>query len=355
MARNRRPLTTFNLAFIDAMACGLGAVILLFMIIHHATEVRASQMNREIAEQASVLETQVQEKRQASEQLAAAIEETIEQLRAARARAEALQQQLVEEVAGEAGGENTKLAQLMEQVRSLQDRVETLRAQQAEAGDATRAREGEGRRQYLSGLKVTGRNILILVDASASMLDETIVGVIRRRNMGQAEQRTAWKWRWTLDAADWISTQVPASSSFQIYVFNTEVESVLAGTTGQWLPAAGGGRLDEAVSALRQRLPAGGTSLHRAFAAAARLSPQPDSIYLLTDGLPTQGPTIRAGSVSSAARMNLFRQAVTALPRGPVVHTVLFPMEGDPEAPGAFWQLALARGGSFLSPSRDWP
>jgi hypothetical protein len=31
------------------------------------------------------------------------------------------------------------------------------------------------------------------------------------------------------------------------------------------------------------------------------------------------------------------------------------PMEGDPGAASAFWVAARATGGSFLSPSKDWP
>jgi hypothetical protein len=42
---------------------------------------------------------------------------------------------------------------------------------------------GNGDRQYLTGLKVGGDRILFLVDASASMMDETVVNVIRLRNM----------------------------------------------------------------------------------------------------------------------------------------------------------------------------
>ncbi|PKM01502.1 MAG: VWA domain-containing protein, partial [Gammaproteobacteria bacterium HGW-Gammaproteobacteria-6] len=192
-------------------------------------------------------------------------------------------------------------------------------------------------------------------DVSASMLDETVVGVIRARNMDAATQRASAKWRWALNALDWITTQVPATAQFQVYAFNTTVESAVAGTTGNWLAVGNGAQLSAAVSDLRQRLPTGGTSLTRAFAAAARLSPQPDNIYLLTDGLPTQGAAIRGGLVSGDQRMDLFAEALRAMPRGIAIHTLLFPMDGDSKAAGAYWQLAQISGGSFLAPSRDWP
>ncbi len=355
MAKNRRTVNTANLAFIDAMSVGLGAVILLFMILHHASEVVASQKNHASAEKVSALEDEVLKKRQAAAQMAAALQATQQQLRAAQARAASLTQELKSQDTQGSGSDDSKLASLKSEVLTLQARVDELRATQAEVTNATRERAGEGTRQYLAGLEVKGKRILILVDVSASMLDETVVGVIRARNMDAATQRASAKWRWALNALDWITTQVPASAQFQVYAFNTTVESAVSGTTGNWLAVGNGAQLSAAVSDLRQRLPAGGTSLTRAFAAAARLSPQPDNIYLLTDGLPTQGAAIRGGLVSGDQRMDLFAEALRAMPRGIAIHTLLFPMDGDSKAAGAYWQLAQISGGSFLAPSRDWP
>lgn len=355
MARNRRSVNTASLSFIDAMSVGLGAVILLFMILHHATEVVASQKNHASAEKVSVLEDEVLKKRQAEQQMAAALQATQQQLRAAKARAASLAQQLKSQNTDGSGSDDSKLASLKSEVLSLQARVDELRASQAEQANATRERAGAGTRQYLAGLEVKGKRILILVDVSASMLDETVVGVIRRRNMDAATQAASRKWRWGLNAVDWVSTQVPASAQFQVYAFNTMVESAIAGTTGNWLAVGNGAQLTAAIQNLRQRIPTGGTSLTRAFAAAARLSPLPDNIYLLTDGLPTQGAAIRGGLVSGDQRMDLFAEALRVMPRGIAVHTVLLPMEGDSKAAGAYWQLAQMTGGSFLAPSRDWP
>ena len=68
---------------------------------------------------------------------------------------------------------------------------------------------GEGDRQYLTGLKVGGSNILIAVDVSASMLDETILNVLRRRNMPEARQRMAPKWQRAVSTVEWLSAQLP--------------------------------------------------------------------------------------------------------------------------------------------------
>ena len=47
---------------------------------------------------------------------------------------------------------------------------------------------GTGDRQYLTGLKVGGNHILLLIDVSASMLDETVVNILRMRNMSDTRK-----------------------------------------------------------------------------------------------------------------------------------------------------------------------
>jgi hypothetical protein len=108
--------------------------------------------------------------------------------------------------------------------------------------------------------------------------------------------------------------------------------------------------------ALAQTAPDGGTSLFHAFAAAKAMSPPPDNIILLTDGLPTQGeePPGRK-TVSGKERLRHFDRALDELPRGVPVNVILYPMEGDPMATPAFWKLAMASRGSLMTPSSAWP
>jgi hypothetical protein len=223
-------------------------------------------------------------------------------------------------------------------------------------GERVRAFVGDGDRQYLTGLKIGGRRILLLVDASASMLAETIVNAVRRRYLPDAERARADKWRKAVRAADWLTAQLPRDARYQLYVFDTQARPVLPGTDAVWLDARDRKSLDEAVARLRATAPQGGTSLENAFLVAARLSPPPDNIVLLTDGLPTQGRTASGGrTVTGRDRLRLFERAIQALPRGVPVNTLLYPMEGDPMAAPAFWKLAMSSAGSFMTPSRDWP
>jgi len=248
----------------------------------------------------------------------------------------------------------------MADLKSLEESNRRLSAAVPEVeeppGDRLRSFVGDGDRQYLTGLKVGGQRILILVDASASMLAETIVNIIRRRNLPDARKIQAKKWRQAVSTVDWVTTQIPQSSRFQIYTFNETAGSVVPGTDGQWLDGGDRDVLDDAVGRLGRVVPEKGTNLYRAFTAIQGLSPAPDNVILLVDGLPTQGrASPRSTTVSARERLKLFNKAVDQLPRGFPVNVILFPMEGDPKAPSAFWQLAMATRGSLLSPSEDWP
>ena len=87
-----------------------------------------------------------------------------------------------------------------------------------------------------------------------------------------------------------------------------------------------------------------------------QMDPPPDNVYLVTDSLPTQGLDPPTGTtVSGEARQRLFEAAVKRIPSGIPINVILLPMEGDPMAPTAYWQIARITQGSFLSPSEDWP
>jgi len=188
------------------------------------------------------------------------------------------------------------------------------------------------------------------------MLADSIVNVIRLRNMSAELQRQAGKWQRTLNTVDWLTSQLPINAQYQIIAFNTQAAPALAGTEGKWLEVADAAKLKAAAEALRERLPSGGTSLHRAFDAAGTLPGGPDNIFLITDGLPTQGTEApRKTTISGRDRLTLFRRAVQRLPAGVPVNIILAHMEGDPMAASEFWQLAQVSGGSFMSPSKDWP
>jgi hypothetical protein len=207
-------------------------------------------------------------------------------------------------------------------------------------------------------LKVDGRRVLMLVDASASMLDETLVNIIRMRNMPPERRIASTKWRQAVNTVEWVTARLPESTQFQIYAFDTAPRPVVQGSAGRWLSVADAGQVETAIQSLRSTAPTGGSSLQNAFAVIRQLDPAPDNVILVTDGLPTQGdkPPLMRTLVTMEQREDLMQEAVKSLPASPPpVSTVLLPMEGDPAAPIYFWRLARVTGGGFLSPARDWP
>ena len=365
MARRRRDSNVFGLAFLDAMTCGLGAVVLLYMVINAATGLRTDRLTGELEAEADRLETEVLEGHRNLVELRNSIEEVDRQKVIARGLSARLIETIKELEVELATYEESTLARkehinkLMADLKALEEANRRLSAsvpREDPGGDKIRSFIGDGDRQYLTGLKVGGQRILILVDASASMLGETIVNIIRRRNLPPERRILSDKWQHALASVDWLTTQIPESSQYQIYVFNEQTRAVLADTRGKWLDARDVETLEEAVRSLHKVVPEKGTSLYDAFQSIGSLVPIPDNVLLLTDGLPTQGSAIVAsGTITSRQRLKLFDRAFEVVPRGVPINVLLFPIEGDPQAASAYWQLAMATRGSFMSLSEDWP
>lgn len=361
----RRGINPINLSFLDAMTCGFGATVLFFMIINAAIGETAGRMTADLRGEVDRLEEEVLEGYQNLVVLRNSIRESDEEM----AEASGLSRRLIEslrEIREElATDEESTLARrehinrLKADLRSLEEDAKRLSGgvpSDETPGDRLRAFVGDGDRQYLTGLKVGGERIFILVDSSASMLGDTLVNVIRRRNLPEQVRIRADKWQQAVSTVDWLTTQIPRHSRFQLYTFNVEAGPVIPGTAGQWLDGGDRAVLDEAVAGLRRVVPADGTSLYRGLAAIRQMNPPPDNLILLVDSLPTQGDSPpRDRTVSGRQRLKLFERAVRELPRRTPVNVILFPIEGDPMAASAYWKLALATGGSFLSPAEDWP
>ena len=361
----RRRINVLSLSFLDAMTCGFGAVVLFFMIVYASFGRISGRMTGELQGEVDRLEEEVLEGYQnlveVKNSLRVIEEETVVTAGLSRRLIETLEEIRVELATYQDStvAQREHVNRLKADLKSLEEDVKRLSAaapSEETPGDKIRTFVGDGDRQYLTGLKVGGRRILFLVDSSASMLASTIVNVLRRRNLPDHVKIRADKWQQTLATVDWLTTQIPRESSFQIYTFNTRVSSVIPGTGGDWLDGGDRKVLDDAVQRLRGVVPQGGTNLHQALQSIRNLRPAPDNIMLLLDGLPTQGPKpSRRGTISGKDRVKLFNQAVKEIRSKVPMNIILFPMEGDPMAASAYWKLALATGGSFMSPSRNWP
>jgi hypothetical protein len=366
MASAKKKRGNFNplsLAFLDVMSCGFGAVVLLFLILDHtATEAR-NEADPNLTAEVRLLDEDIRD----GEENLFRVRNTLDQISLEVVQAQGLADRIQREVddfmsqlaalEGNSMASEESIEALRADIRQLEEDLLRLQSSAVEErGQSSRQFLGDGDRQYLTGMYLGGNRILILLDMSASMLDETIVNIIRIRNMPDQVKRNSPKWQRAVRIVEWISSQLPVVSQYQVYAFNESVQSVLPGTEGMWLEVADQDELNEVIRQVQLLAPRGGNNLQAAFQAIARMSPPPDNVYLITDSLPTQSnrPS-NATTITPRQRLDLFGQALESLPRNIPVNTILLPMEGDPASAAAFWQLGQITRGSFITPSRDWP
>lgn len=351
MAKKRRNIA-FSLSFLDIMACGFGAVTLLFLILrHNVNEIPIP--DERLSSEISLLQQDIQ---QAEQDQVKALN-SLEDIELRLVKTQGLSKRVITEIAEKEKSiqeDPNNIDILRRKVKQLEE--ETAQIEDIEFGDKVREFVGDGNRQYLTGLTLGGERVLILIDGSASMLADTVVNALRRRNMDDVQKQKSAKWQWSLRTLEWLLAQLPPSSRFQVYVFNNQAQAMLAGTEGEWLDASDSLALERVMESTDAFVPSEGTSLSKAIDVIAEFDSKPDNLFILTDGLPTLGNTPpKKYMVTGSQRRQHFETAIAKLPRGIPVNTILFPMEGDPEAAALFWQLALDTKGAFIAPSRDWP
>jgi len=359
----KRQLNPMSLAFLDVMFCGFGAVILIFLILDHASTVADMESSPELAAEINLLREEVKEGQLGLVRLRNVFSDVSFDVVTAQGLSRRILEQIDTFLQELAALENSNVAtvesveKLRADIKALEEDVLRLQASALEhEGDNVRQFLGDGNRQYLSGLFLGGQRVLILVDNSASMLDDTLINIIRTRNRPDEFKQRALKWQRVVNTVDWISTQLPITSRYQVYTFNEELKPAIAGTEGEWLEVADRDQLNQAIENVLKTVPEGGTNMESPFRFIANMSPLPDNIFLITDGLPTISDRGSSdGLITPNDRLELFEEAVEELPEGIPINIILMPLEGDPSAAAAFWQLAITSQGAFISPSKDWP
>lgn len=348
----RRRTEGFNLTFLDVMACGLGAAILLFLIVRHHTDAGAPEDERLRSELHALRERE------------SALEEGIGE---ARRRGAALDR-TAEAREKEHAAAQSALDSLRREAERLRGRNEALAASVEEAGAAQSSDVVEdpaaGEERYLLGLRVEGERIAILLDRSASMTDEKLIDVVRRKVLADAEKRKGPKWSRTRRTVRWLLNRLPEGGEVAVVAFNEE--AVFLGGGG-WRDGRDRAAASGLFLALDDLVPTGATNLQAGLDALARLEPPPTDVYLVTDGLPTRseykgfllsGCSHRSRNVSGECRKALLgrtlRESARHAGRGKV-NVILLPLEGDPEAAAEYWVWSSVTGGLLMAPAAGWP
>ncbi len=346
--RARRKGAGSSLAFLDVMSCGLGAAILIFLLIKHNTDTGSVQSDQ-LIDQLETLERETAQFRTEIENIA---------------RLNADEEKLGSQLLTQRERSLAALAALdlrMSAQREVNQQLQRSVEQRQEELAATEVIEvlGSGQEDYVTGLRVEGRRIAILLDHSASMTDEMLTDIFRYKVAPASERQVAPKWLRAKKATKWLLARAPEGSDVAVVGF---AESAKVLGAGDWFSTGDKEQLATLQRDLDGLAPEGATNLEEGLSSLASLSPKPTHVYLITDGLPTRatsgGRCARGPRVTADCRDSLFRNAVRgatdALGRF-TMNVVLLPLEGDWNAGPSYMQWAVGAGGTLISPPASWP
>lgn len=337
------------------MSCGLGAVILIFMLVKHHIEDSAVELES--------LEKDIQQL-STSQEDALKILESIEQeiiIETAQKDAHKKKIATLQSTLTNKEGDVQKAAEAIEK---LKDGIKDIKVSKPK--DVIENKEIY-EEDYLLGLKVEGKKIGILLDSSSSMTNEKLIEIIKTKTASKGDKQKASKWVRTKKILGWLLARLPQQSEVVVVVFNEQAQSL--GTKG-WVHASDAPSLNAILSALNGLTPEGGTNLQVGLQAMNQYAPS--HLYIVTDGLPTKGESRykslnpfarcnsllgKANKISGECRTKLFQQTLAeSAPRpGVQVNVILLPIEGDPASASQYWRWASRTGGLVISPAYNWP
>ena len=347
---NRRGLTPLNLAFLDIMSCGLGAVVLIFLLIKHNVDTNTNDDNSitkettSLAEMNKVLNNEVND-------LTKSVIKNIKEIAELNINLDISSKKEKDlKLINKNIESNTK--NLKNKIRD--DEKSLVRSDIISL-------EGSGENIYLTGMKVEGKFIVLILDSSSSMSEEKLINIIKRKISSNQVKAEGTKWIQAVRALKWLLARLPNDSKFQFLSFNEMTSNHNNGNV--WKNSKDRKAISEAFISLSSLFPDKGTNLLSSFKRMNEMSPKPSNIYLITDGLPTIGkknyiPDKNKNIVTYSERLKIFKDSQVFFKKNfpnTVLNVILLPMEGDINATKLYWNLTNSTGGLLISPSKDWP
>ncbi|RKZ85817.1 MAG: VWA domain-containing protein [Gammaproteobacteria bacterium] len=336
------------------MSCGLGAIILVFMLVKHNvndSSVELDNLKNDIQNLESKKENSLQTLKSIEAQL------TKDAIQAATAKRKLAEQQLI------LAQNNTDIEKATKEIETLKSDIKDIKiVKKADLIETEQINE----ESYLLGLKVEGQKIALLVDSSASMTNEKLIDIIKTKSSSNKDKQQAKKWTRTKKIVAWLLARLPQDSDVVVVAFNEKAK--ILGNQG-WMNASNPTNIQAILSDLNGLIPEGATNLHHGLQTVNKFVPS--NLYIITDGLPTKGESNykslnpfsscssllgNSNIISGACRVKLFRQTINESAKSGVqVDVVLLPLEGDPDAINQYWNWTATTGGLVISPANNWP
>ena len=201
-----------------------------------------------------------------------------------------------------------------------------------------------------AGIALTGRRVVFLVDISGSM------------KLIDDKTPAPDKWPTVVETLAKVMRSLAELEQFQVILFSRDAKPLLG---PGWHAYRGEASVSEVRAALMKVNPDGDTNMYDALDLAFRLRPSGlDTVYLLSDGLPTSGPGLtpeQERTVSSSERSDRLSKHILRTLRTtwnhPVggtrvrINAVGFFFE-SPEVGAFLWALARDNDGSFVGMSK---
>jgi hypothetical protein len=336
------------------MSCGLGAIVLVFMLVklNGESSILETDLLKKDIQRLEDKKKIILEKFTKEESRKADILTRIEEASKAIERSRAAIMKSKSEIAYQA---NQKLI-LKNSIKAIETSKNIDVVKDTHVGQL----------EHIIGLRVKGKKIGILVDSSSSMTDEVLVDVIRRKNTNILNKKAGPKWQRTKKIVKWLLARAPQQSNVSVISFNNAASQL--GGKG-WKSGGDALVLGRVLKDLDLIVPEGSTNLQAGLKEISAL--EPTDIYLITDGLPTNGsdgyrslnPFARcsslwggASSISGECRVKLFQHTVNSTELlGTTVNVILLPIEGDPEASNELWKWTSQTNGILINPAASWP
>ena len=244
----RKKTETFSMSFLDVISCGFGAVVLFYTIMASQAGMTRTNERMNLQANANRVAEEVIEGRAHLADLRNAMESTEDKTVQAQGLSRAVldRMKVTEEELAQYENDTLARRESLERLKAdLQQLEEGTRRLKERAPTMAPVKVVDDQEQLVT-LSVTGQHVLVLVDASASMLDETLVNIIRLRNMAPERRIQSVKWQQAVNTVEWVTARLKQDTQFQIYAFDTAARPVVDGTAGRWLSVREAGQVEQA-------------------------------------------------------------------------------------------------------------